>query len=153
MLELATLPAPVGHALEGTVRTPTGLRPPEGFRVVLSCIRRVTSGSGRNRSTTETVLWQEERRVPRDGRRRAGGVRHPAPTPCRATRAGASDRVLWRLEVIGEVPGVDYAAAFEVPVFRTAASDRRARRAEVAVAAAVAVPARLPPAGAAPASR
>ena len=40
----------------------------------------------------------------------------------------ANDRVLWRLQVIGEVPGVDYSAAFEVPVFRTSASDAPAHR-------------------------
>src|SRR5262249_26932959 len=33
-----------------------------------------------------------------------------------------NDRVLWRLEVSADVPGIDYASAFEVPVFRTAES-------------------------------
>jgi hypothetical protein len=138
--ELATLPAAVGHALEGTVRTPAGLRPAEGFKVVLSCIRRVTTGSGRGRSTSESVLWQDERRVV------ASGVGVPVAfaippdaAPCDATRS--SDRTLWRLVVSAEVPGVDYAATFEVPVFRTAASDRPRTEEELAVAAQSAVPA------------
>ncbi len=140
-LELTTVPAPVGHALDGLVRTPMGLRPPEGFHLTLSCIRRVTSGSGRNRSTSETVLWQEERRVPPTG----VGVPVAFPIPADAVPSDpgrGGDRVLWRLDVSGEVPGVDYAVSFEVPVFRTAASDQPRTPAEVAVAEAFAVPAR-----------
>ncbi len=140
VLELGTLPAVVGHALEGTLRTPAGLRPPEGFRVVLSCIRRVTSGSGRNRSTSERILWQEERRAT------ASGVGVPVafaiPTDATPSDPGRSDdRTLWRLEVSAEVPGVDYAAGFEVPVFRTAESALPRTETEQAVAARSAVPA------------
>ena len=98
--------------------------PAEGFQVALSCIRRVTTGSGRNRSTTETVLWQDERRVTGDRRRRAGGIRDPADAmPCDPTRA-VRPRRSGGSTVSAEVPGVDYAATFEVPVFRTAASDQ-----------------------------
>ncbi len=145
--ELATLPAAVGHALEGTVRTPAGLRPTEGFKVALTCIRRVTTGTGRSRSTTEYVLWQDERQVPGTG----VGVPvafaiPPDAVPCDATRA--SDRTLWRLAISADVPGVDYAATFEVPVFRTAASDQPRTDEERAVAAQSLVPADYhPPAG------
>jgi hypothetical protein len=52
----------------------------------------------------------------------------------------AADRVLWRLEVTGEVPGMDYAARFEVPVFRTAASDAPPTETERVAAAAALVP-------------
>jgi len=136
--ELTTLPAPVGHALEGMVRTPAGLRPTEGFKVALSCIRRVTTGSGRGRSTTEYVLWQDERQEPGTGT----GVPvafaiPPDAAPCDATRS--SDRTFWRLTVSAAVPGVDYAATFEVPVFRTAASDQPRTDEERAVAAESAV--------------
>jgi hypothetical protein len=33
------------------------------------------------------------------------------------------DQIVWRLRVAAEVPGIDYDAAFDVPVFRTAESD------------------------------
>jgi len=138
--DLATRPAIVGHVLEGTVRTPSDVRPPEGYRVVLTCIRRETTGSGKNRSTTERVLWQDERRsmgsatglpvafaIPRDA------------LPCDPVSGG--DRVLWRLGVTGEVPGVDYSATFEVPVFRTSASDGPLTDEDREVAAASQVPA------------
>jgi hypothetical protein len=140
VLELGTLPAVVGHALEGTLRTPAGLRPPEGFRVVLSCIRRVTSGSGRNRSTSERILWQEERCATASG---AGvPVAFAIPGDAAPSDPGRSDdRTLWRLEVSADVPGVDYAAGFEVPVFRTAESALPRTETEQAVAARTAVPA------------
>jgi hypothetical protein len=44
VLELGTLPAVVGHALEGTLRPPAGLRPPEGFRVVLGPCTALLAG-------------------------------------------------------------------------------------------------------------
>jgi hypothetical protein len=138
--DLATRPAIVGHVLEGTVRTPSDLRPPEGYHVVLSCIRRETTGSGKNRSTTERVLWQDERRT------MGGAARLPVAfaiphdvLPCDPGSAG--DPVLWRLAVTGEVPGVDYSATFEVPVFRTSASDAPLTDEDRAVAAASIVPA------------
>ena len=139
-LELSRNPGVVGHTLAGTVRTPSDLRPPQGFNVVLSCIRRETTGSGKNRSTTEHLLWQEQRRT-------MGGpgglpVAFAIPADARPSDPGTSnDRVLWRLQVTGEVPGIDYAAAFEVPVFRTAESDAPATDADRAVAAAAMVPA------------
>jgi len=34
----------------------------------------------------------------------------------------SNDRIVWRLQVTAAVPGVDYSATFEVPVFRTPAS-------------------------------
>jgi hypothetical protein len=36
----------------------------------------------------------------------------------------SSNRVLWRLQLVARVPGVDYEAQFEVPVFRTPGSDQ-----------------------------
>jgi hypothetical protein len=137
---LSTVPGVVGHALEGTVRAPAGLRPAEGFRVVLSCIQRETTGSGKNRSTTERILWQDERRTMGGG---AGiPVAFAIPPDAAPTDPGrASSGVLWRLQLTGEVPGVDYVATFEVPVFRTPASEAPPTDADRAVAAASLVPA------------
>jgi hypothetical protein len=42
--------------------------------------------------------------------------------PCDDT--DSYNRVLWRLQLSASVPGVDYESQFEVPVFRTAASDQ-----------------------------
>ena len=128
-LELATLPAPVGRALRGTVQAPGLGDTIEELRVTLTSVRRVITGSGKNRSTSERILWQEEQRVAGRRQRTAEGmvtsvpIEFPLPDdaePCDS--ANPRDQVLWRLTLAADVPGVDYASTFEVPVFRTAES-------------------------------
>ncbi len=63
VLELSTLPAVIGHRLVGRVRASSLLQPAAGFEAVLSCVRRVTSRGSEDSSTTESILWQEEKRV------------------------------------------------------------------------------------------
>jgi hypothetical protein len=128
--ELSTLPGVIGHTLSGTVRISEVLRPEGGFLVTLCCLRRYVTGSGKNRSTSETIFWQEERRI--QGVGATLPVAFAIPADARATDdRNANDRILWRLTVTADVPGVDYAAAFEVPVFRTVASDQPRTEAEV----------------------
>jgi hypothetical protein len=129
-LQLATIPAAVGRTLVGIVSVPGSLRPP-GFLATLSCIRRVTTGSGKNRSSSENILWEEERSVQSVARREPAGMVTNVPVAFRIPADASvtdsstpSNCVLWRLRLSAEVPGVDYDSVFEVPVFRTAASDQ-----------------------------
>jgi hypothetical protein len=138
--ELNTRPGVVGHSLAGTVRTTTTLRPVEGFQVCLRCIRLVTSGTGKSRSTSESTLWQEETRVQGQLSRDARGMGTAIPVafaiPADALACDDRDsdnRVLWRLELSAGVPGVDYDSSFEVPVFRTGLSDQPPTAAEAAL--------------------
>jgi hypothetical protein len=126
-LELTTVPAPVGRELRGIVVASGLLETRETLGVTLTCVRRVTRGAGKNRSTTETVLWQEEQRVRGTQSRRAEGMVTSVPVAFRipadaepADSTDPRDQVVWRLAVSADVPGVDYHSAFEVPVFRTA---------------------------------
>lgn len=126
VLELETVPARPGGRLRGVVRTrvaPGDLRPGEGFTVRLRCVRRASyrDRDGDTRVGEETLWLDEARGRGRVGR--GGGLEVPVDI---AIPAGSSstemlpedDRVLWRLELSAAVPGVDYAAQFEVPVFR-----------------------------------
>ena len=118
VFELATLPGIIGGPLEGTIRLRTVLRPDAGFKLRLCNIRSVTEGSGKNRSTREPILSQQEHQVPA-GSGDAIPVAFAVPADGVDTdTADPSNRVLWRLEASASVPGVDYAAAFEVPVFK-----------------------------------
>jgi hypothetical protein len=130
-LELSTIPGIIGRTLAGNVRTNTVLQPSDGFQATLSCVRRVTTRSGKNSSTTETVLWQEERNVRGEPSRDASGMGMRIPLAFRLPKdvqacdsSDPDNRILWRLTLSASVPGIDYDSAFEVPVFRTEASDR-----------------------------
>jgi hypothetical protein len=130
-LELSTIPGVIGRDLTGSVRATLDLQPAEGFQLTLTCVRRVTTRSGKSSSTSETTLWQEERRVRGEQNRDYAGMGTNIPVSfALPPDAVASDpntpnnRVLWRLEVSATVPGVDYESIFEVPVFRTAASEQ-----------------------------
>ncbi len=128
-LELSTIPGIIGRTLTGMVRAPARMQPAGGFHVTLSCVRRVTTRSGKNSSTTESILWQEDRRALGEASRTAAAMETHIPVAFRlpvdavaCDDSNSNNRVLWRLQLSAEVPGVDYAAQFEVPVFRTSAS-------------------------------
>jgi len=130
-LELVTIPGVIGRTLTGMVRAPARMQPPDGFQVTLTCVRRVTTRSGKNSSTSESIIWQDERRVAGEPSRTAVAMETHIPVafrlpadaqPCDDT--DPNNRVLWQLRLLATVPGVDYESHFEVPVFRTSASDQ-----------------------------
>lgn len=126
LLELSTIPGSIGRRIAGTVRIPSAVQPEGGFDATLSCVRRVTTRSGKNSSTTERILWQEEHRVRGEPIRDSAGSGLRVPVsfriPADATASDSTnfrDQIVWRLTVSASVPGVDYHSSFEVPVFRT----------------------------------
>jgi hypothetical protein len=130
-LELATIPGVIGRTLAGMVRAPAHMQPADGFQVTLTCVRQVTTRSGKNSSTSESIIWQDERRVAGQPSRTAAAMETHIPVafrlpadaqPC--DERDPNNRVLWRLRLLATVPGVDYESQFEVPVFRTSASDQ-----------------------------
>ena len=66
-LTLSTVPGTIGHSLRGLVQATTALEPDDGFRVTLSCVRRVTTQSGksdiktRSRSSGRRTVWSRVR--------------------------------------------------------------------------------------------
>jgi hypothetical protein len=130
-LELATVPGVVGRSLIGTVRAPSRIEADQGLDVSLTCVRRVTQGGGKQRSTSESILWQEVQRVQGKPFRAPARMETHIPIafriPADAVPSDESDsanRVVWRLQVSADVPGVNYESRFDVPVFRTLASDQ-----------------------------
>lgn len=124
--ELAEVPGVIGGQLGGVIHTQINIDPEDGFHLTLACLHLVTTGSGKNRSTTEKTLWQDEKVMARelmdqDTTRSAIPVLFAIPFDCLPTNP--KSRRFWRLTVEARVPGVDYKASFEVPVFRTEKSD------------------------------
>lgn len=126
-LLLDTMPGVIGGTLRGTVRTKARVRPDRPFTTALKCVNRYTTRSGGKTTTNENTVWEDERTldpgVVRDEIvRTVIPVHFEIPYDARPSCDEGSDKIYWRLSVRGEVAGPDYAAEFEIPVFRTAES-------------------------------
>ena len=129
VFQMAAVPGVIGGQLAGVIRTSAKVRPEDGFQLTLACIRRITTGSGKQRSTSEEAVWEAEQIVAHEllddmAEQSAIPVVFPIPYECLPTDETVADRqTLWRLKAAAKVPGIDYSATFEVPVFKTADSD------------------------------
>jgi hypothetical protein len=124
ILQLASTPGVVGGQLAGVVRISKPVVAAEGFRLLLTCVERTSSGD----DTREEVLWQDERILMETMRDEASGgtavpVLFAIPYDCEETSRTESKRnVTWQLKLSAKVPGVNYKSQFEVPVFKTSDS-------------------------------
>jgi hypothetical protein len=112
------VPFAVGGWVSGVIQVPPAAAGAESFDVVLDCLRIVSMSRGTNRSTS----WREEVTVPAAGLDRdAMGVRVPVAirVPGDVFPSGTQDlrRIEWRVSIAARLPGLDYDASFEVPVF------------------------------------
>jgi hypothetical protein len=121
VLNLEMMPGRVGGWIAGTVHIPTTLDTSNGIGVALKCVNKVTTGSGKNTSTTEYVLWQEQQnlggRLAREGAGLALPVAFQIPQTCSISRAGGNNEIIWRVIASAQQPGIDFKATFVVPVF------------------------------------
>jgi hypothetical protein len=122
---LGGVPIVPGRVFRGEIELHNEGAPANGYRLRLSCVRSVTTRTGKNRSTNETVLWDEEIVVEASAAMRSPvATRVPfelaTPPDSQPTDEHDSyDRTFWRLTASAELPGVDYGAQFELPVFQT----------------------------------
>lgn len=116
----------IGGTLQGTVEIPVHIQPIDGFRISLRCVNRITTGSGKDSSTYESVLWEDVRlqahEIP-DGNPTHSllPILFTVPRNCRQTDTENSDnQIVWRLEVAAATDhGPRYNSSFEVPMFIT----------------------------------
>lgn len=122
-LELQSHPVPLAGHMRATLNVPARLQARE-VQVQLACINRYATGSGKNRSTRENVLWEDKQRAPATSGAGPGQtsarieMRLPAGQPV-SSDENPKNRIIWRLTATSEEPGVDYKAVFELPVFDT----------------------------------
>ncbi len=128
-LRLQRLPGRLGDALSMILQT--GVRqeaaPDDGFHVRLTCYRRsvrytTDSDGGRQREVNKEMLWRDEKHVRGRSYGTKGRVEVPVtfalPTgPPPSTPEKLEDRIMWEVDIDADVPGVDFNAAFEIPVF------------------------------------
>jgi hypothetical protein len=127
--EFGALPFCPGQSLKGTIHLRFDTEAKHGIDLSLSCVRQVTTGGGKDRSTQETVLWQADKNVPQASL--TPGPMGDATIPVNFSipsdayesyHEQQDDKVLWLLHAQADVPGVDYSDDFEVPVFRATSS-------------------------------
>jgi hypothetical protein len=123
IFEMASIPAALGGTLEGEIQVKTKLQPQHGLHLRLSCLRRATTGSGQNRSTTEKILWQDEKwlraDLPQTDLNATGiPVFFKLPGNLPESTASLGDGIHWKLEAAAQLRGPNFHAAFEVPVFK-----------------------------------
>ncbi len=123
-LEMETATATLGGPLRARIAA-TRLPEDSTVHLTLTCINRIVTGSGRDRSTWEKVVWQEEQTVAREGLEPGPDgeivpVSFRLPFEAPPTRSdNPNDRIVWRLEASARLAGVDYDEQFEVPVAAT----------------------------------
>jgi hypothetical protein len=94
-----------------------------GIDLRLSCIRRIVTGSGKQRTVNDTQLWQQQKNVPQPALLLGSAgtcipVEFDIPGDAYETNHEMpSDQLLWTLHAQADVPGVDYCDDFEIPVF------------------------------------
>ena len=126
--EFDSLPFSPGERLSGRIHLRFDARAEQGIDLRLSCVRKISSGSGDSRSTSQVVFWQADKNVPAGAAGpgplgRAIPVDFSPPADSLFTNHdNPDDQVLWLLHAQADVPGVDYSDDFEIPVFRSAAS-------------------------------
>jgi hypothetical protein len=120
ILELNDAPVAVGGMLLGTITVEKMFRPENGFSVKLACIRHEERGGGKSSRTVETTLWETTQSV-QPGMDGSVPLKFSLPQNAAETSLiTIRNRILWRVDVKAEVPGVGYVSRFEVPVMRAA---------------------------------
>jgi hypothetical protein len=118
-----------GERAAGKIQLKFDKRAEHGVNLRLSCIRKVSSGTGDSRTTNQITLWQSERNVFAGAIApgplgRSIPVEFVPPAECPNTsHENLHDQILWMLHAEADLPGVNYKDDFELPFFGRAATD------------------------------
>src|SRR6266478_2075298 len=141
--EFDSLPFSPGERLSGRIHLRFDARAEQGIDLRLTCVRKISTGSGNSRSTSQVVLWQADKNVPAEAvgpgpLGRAIPVDFLPPADSLFTNHdNPNDQILWLLHTQADVQGVDYSDDFEIPVFRSAASADTSRNSESSASSSV----------------
>ncbi len=127
-LTLDPYPGSLGGQVGGRLNVPIVYNPQQRFPVSLQCVRRYVTGSGKSRSSHESIVWQNNGLAHSEAV--TGGTRlsicFDVPTDLPVSETYSDDYRFWRLELNADLPGVDLHRQFEIPVFATGEQSRAA---------------------------
>jgi hypothetical protein len=112
-----------GERAAGNIQLKFEKRADHGVILRLACVRKVSSGTGDNRTTSQITLWQSDRNVFAGAIApgplgRSIPVEFIPPAECPNTNhENTNDQIVWMLHAEADVPGVDYMDDFELPFF------------------------------------
>ena len=91
------------------------------YKVTLNCIRSYMSGSGKSRSRSESVEWQDEgyAKVKPAAQNIFLDFCFDVPDNLPVSEESSESYHLWRLDLESEMDGIDLNRSFEIPVYNT----------------------------------
>jgi hypothetical protein len=120
-LTLARVPFVAGGVLDATLLTSLKRPPSAGFEIALECLHVYVVGLANKRAIHVESLYEDARTFP--GSAMANGAQAVIhfsipPNAVESDDNHPRDEIQWRIRVTGRLPGRDYHAHFEVPVFQ-----------------------------------
>jgi hypothetical protein len=128
-LKLDPFPGSIGGNVGGTIDVRYPFDSNAKFSLTLTNLRSSVSGSGKNRSRSESALYQDAQMahssVGTSGTRLS--FRFDVPEELTESDADQSDETyyLWRLNLEAELPGTDIDRNYEIPVYATGEHSRQ----------------------------
>ena len=119
-------PGSIGGDFGGYLDTRIRWSPELKMNITLDCQHLRTTGSGKNRSTKTSVVWQRQGIAtlsPASAGTRCE-FRFDIPDDLPQSEPASSNYHRWLLQLDCELPGVDFKRSFVVPVFRAAVPQR-----------------------------
>jgi hypothetical protein len=123
-------PGSVGGDVGGSFELPLPYDSTHNFTATLTLVNRYESGSGKDRSTSERPKWQQQGIAVTESSQTGTRVfiRFAVPEGLPVSEPVSKNYHLWRLVVVASIPGVDFSATFELPVFATGEKSRHIRQ-------------------------
>lgn len=131
-LKMDPEPGQAGGQVGGQIHL--GRPVPDGasLSVWLSCVRFYYSGSGKDRKTRESILWQTEQRAYCVPRQAGTDIQFcfdaPADQPATRERerslSGRQDWIRWRVSLEGQLEGRELKRSWEIPVVAGSGASR-----------------------------
>lgn len=126
--DMETVPGVIGGYLRGTLVITGDIAGIEDVAVALRCVNRITRRKGEGDETTERTMWEDTRAL------RAGTTTYGQTDLCLPVDfqipydclpyddSNPKDQILWQLTAKADIPGANLDLKFDMPVFRTEAS-------------------------------